>query len=99
MLATNGRDACGAPTTCANMEEKGPMSKPDDNLRLSDAEIAKAFTDPHWAERFPPILDVTQAADLMRISKGTVYDWSSRGLLRGCSRRVGKHLRIFRDRF
>jgi excisionase family DNA binding protein len=45
------------------------------------------------------VLTVDQAADLMQVPKKTIYDWSSRGLLRGCGRKVGKHLRIFRDKF
>lgn len=68
-------------------------------IELGDAEVAHAFSDPLWAERFPPALNVNQAADLAGVPKGTIYDWSSRGLLDGCAARVGKHLRIFRDRF
>ncbi len=63
------------------------------------AELAAAFSDPEWSRRFPPVLNVDQAADLVQVSRGTIYDWSSRGLLRGCSRKIGKHLRISRDRF
>src|SRR5438874_7891337 len=40
-----------------------------------------------------------QAAALARVPKQTLYSWSSQERLRGCSRRVGKHLRILRDRF
>ena len=66
---------------------------------FSDAELATAFADPESARRFPPILNVAQAADLMQVPIATVHDWSSRGLLRGCARKIGKHLRISRDRF
>ena len=31
--------------------------------------------------------------------KQTVYAWSSQGLLKECSRKTGKHLRILRDKF
>jgi hypothetical protein len=34
----------------------------------------------------------------LRIPKGTLQDWRSRGLLTGCCRKVGKHVRFFRDR-
>ena len=68
------------------------------SLKLSDQEIASAFSSAHWAERFPPILNVDQAAELVGVPKGTIYTWSSQGLLRGCSRKVGRHLRFFRDR-
>jgi hypothetical protein len=68
-------------------------------LPLSPDEIRTAFADPTWSSEFPPLLSVDQAARLAQVPKATIYDWSSRGLLRGCSRRVGKYLRIIRDRF
>lgn len=74
------------------------MSRRDVGLALSPKEVASAFADVNWANRFPPVLSVDQAAELLSVPKGTVYLWSSRGLLRGCGRRVGKHLRFFRDR-
>jgi len=74
------------------------MRRQDGDMRLSTDEISAAFADPHWAREFPPVLSVDQAARLVQVPKSTIYDWSSRGLLRGCSRRVGKHLRFFRDR-
>ena len=67
-------------------------------LRLSDAEIVRAFNG-KWGDIYPPILDPSQAAELAVISKKTIYDWSHRGLLLGCAHRQGKRLRIFRDRF
>jgi hypothetical protein len=68
------------------------------NLKLSEKEVAAMFADPLWAERFPPILSVKQSSELLQVPVATIYDWSSRGMLRGCSRKVGKHLRFFRDR-
>lgn len=70
----------------------------DSSLQLSTKEIAAPFSDPLWAERFPPILTIEQAADLLQIPRATIYDWRSRGLLGSCCRKVGKHLRFFRDR-
>jgi excisionase family DNA binding protein len=70
----------------------------DGGLKLTDAELAAAFADPHWAKAFPPILTVQQTADLLQVPRATVYDWSSRGRLKGCARKVGKHLRIYRDK-
>ncbi len=52
-----------------------------------------------WATKFPPVLTVDEAAQLARVPKQTVYAWSSQGLLKGCSRKVGRHLRILRDKF
>jgi excisionase family DNA binding protein len=74
------------------------MNRQDGDLKLTKAELTSAFNDPHWAGAFPPLLSVDQAARLLQVPKATVYNWSSRGLLKGCSRKVGKHLRLFRDR-
>jgi excisionase family DNA binding protein len=72
----------------------------DDNtsLHLSAKEIAASFSDPVWAERFPPVLTVQQVADLLQVPIATIYDWRSRGLLGSCCRKIGKHLRFYRDR-
>jgi len=70
----------------------------DQSLRLTDKEIASSFAGPLWAERFPPIMTLDQAAELLQMSKATLYDWRSRGLLGKCSRKIGKHVRVFRDR-
>lgn len=70
----------------------------DPSIKLTSREITAAFSEAVWAEKFPPILTITQAADLAQVSVGTLRDWRSRGLLRGCSRRNGKHVRFFRDR-
>lgn len=67
-------------------------------LKLNDQEIKSAFTEGPWAERFPPVLTIDQAAELIQIPKSTLYDWRSRGVLDRCSRRVGKRVRFFRDR-
>lgn len=74
-----------------------PRRTPSD--KLGKEELREMFSDPIWAEKFPPILNVEQAAELAHVPKATIYDWSSRRQLRGCSRRVGKRLRINRDRF
>ena len=74
------------------------MSRRQDGLNLSATEIRATFDSAEWATRFPPVLSTPQAADLLQVPLGTIYEWSSRGLLKGCSRRVGKHLRFFRER-
>ena len=68
-------------------------------LRLSDEEVRAAFSDTEWARKFPPVLTVTQAAELAQVPVATIYDWKSRGRLAGCARRVGRHVRVHRDRF
>ena len=45
-----------------------------------------------------PRVTVAQAADLLQVPAQTIYDWSSRGLLAGSRVRVGRHLRLVRDR-
>ena len=65
------------------------MNRPKGGLNLSAAEIRATFECSDWATRFPPVLTTPQAGDLLQVPLGTIYDWSSRGLLRGCSRRVG----------
>jgi hypothetical protein len=70
----------------------------EDKLKLTDAEIQRAFVG-DWAQEFPPVLSVAQAAKLAQVPVKTVYDWSSRGLLSQCAVRKGKYLRVFRDRF
>ena len=74
------------------------MARKDAGLQLTPTEIAEAFVDSKWADCFPPVLSVDQAAALLQIPKSTLYEWSSRGLLKGCGRRMGKHLRLFRNR-
>lgn len=74
------------------------MAHKDAGLGLSPKEITDAFDDPNWAEIYPPILSTDQAAALLQIPKNTLYAWSSSGLLKGCGRRMGKHLRFFRNR-
>ena len=74
------------------------MRADDKSLELTANEVARTFADPAWAIKYPLILTIDQAAELLQVSKATIYDWSSRGLLKGCCRKVGKHLRFFRDR-
>jgi excisionase family DNA binding protein len=70
----------------------------DQSLRLTDKEIASSFSDQFWAERFPPVLSPEQASELLQIPKQTLYQWRSQGRLGLSGRRIGKHLRFYRDR-
>jgi hypothetical protein len=69
-----------------------------DQPNLTDREIAAAFAETKWAAEYPPILSLPQAAALLQVPLQTLYQWRSRGLLKGCSRRVGKRVVVFRDR-
>jgi len=73
-----------------------PPHKP---LNLNAKELERAFAHPIWAEAYPPILSVVQAAALAQVPPATIYSWSSQGKLSSCAGRAGKHLRIWRDRF
>jgi excisionase family DNA binding protein len=87
----------GAEYRVRNRARRPAMATNDENLRLSAREIAAAC-DTNAGPAIPVVLTVDEAAALLRVSKETIYDWSSRGLLKGCCRKVGKHLRFFRDR-
>jgi excisionase family DNA binding protein len=69
----------------------------DENLKLTPREIAAAC-ESNVGLVIPVVLTVEEAAELLRMPKQTIYDWRSRGLLKGCCRKVGKRLRFFRDR-
>jgi excisionase family DNA binding protein len=73
------------------------VARSDESLRLTPREIAAAFDNTHGTTT-PAVLTIDEAAELLRVPKATLYDWRSRGLLSGCSRKVGKHVRFFRDR-
>lgn len=74
------------------------MPKRSENLELTAKDVASAFAAGPWAKMYPPVLTLEQAAALLQVPKQTVYDWRSRGLLDGCSRKVGKHVRFWRDK-
>lgn len=67
-------------------------------LNLTSREISAPFQEGIYAEKFPPILTINQAAELLQIPVGTIRDWRSRGLLDDCSAKAGKHIRFHRDR-
>jgi excisionase family DNA binding protein len=75
------------------------MAGPKDNNLLGDKDVAAMFTDPEYAAKFPPLLTPEQAAALVQVPKETLYQWSSQGRLDRCKAKVGKHLRIHRNKF
>lgn len=46
----------------------------------------------------PLFLTVRQAAALLQVPVGTIYDWRSQGRLDNCSFRAGRHVRIDREK-
>ena len=65
--------------------------------KLSKAEIRQAFSESTGAP-LPPILTTEQLADLLQVSKKTLYEWVSKGRLDGAFRKRGKHHKFWRDR-
>ena len=65
-------------------------------MELTENEIRNIFETGDWANR--PILTLNEVAELLRVPKGTLYDWRSRGLLDRCSRKAGKQVLFVRDR-
>lgn len=68
------------------------------NLKITQQEVTQAFSTGDWAAKYPPLLTIDQAAELLDVPKATLYQWRSEGRLTGTVQRVGKHLRFFRDR-
>lgn len=68
------------------------------SLNLTSREISAPFKEGVYAEKYPPILTIEQAAELLQIPVGTLRDWRSRGRLKSCSAKAGKHIRFYRDR-
>ena len=67
-------------------------------VKLSADELTTNFTSGPWAEKYPPILTIAQAADMLQVPVGTLRFWRTTGRLNGCSRRYGRVLRFYRDR-
>ena len=65
--------------------------------KLTNAELAAAFDGP-WAERFPPVLTVRQAAELLQVPVSTIYHKRSEGRLEGTFTKIAGKLRFWRDR-
>ncbi|MFN3165778.1 MAG: helix-turn-helix domain-containing protein [Phycisphaeraceae bacterium] len=68
------------------------MTKP--NIDSITNEEIRSSVNP---DRFPPILTPDQVAELLQVSRHTVYRWSSEGRFKHAIRR-GRPLRFFRDR-
>ena len=69
----------------------------DHKIVIDQAELDRTFFE-NLDGRFPPILNVQQSADLLQVSINTIYEWSSKGYLKGCGRKRGKRLFFWRDR-
>lgn len=76
----------------------GTMAKATRNRpKLTASEIAGAFTEGS-PSACPPIISPQRLADIIGVSRSTVYHWIQEGRLDGSFRRRGKHVLIWRDK-
>jgi hypothetical protein len=68
-------------------------------VRLTAKDLSSLFDDPDWKTKFPPLINVDQAAELAAVKKNTIYDWSSQKLLDDCKTKNRRPLLFHRDRF
>jgi hypothetical protein len=66
---------------------------------LTREEVDSAFAHALWAERYPAVLTLRNAAELVQLPESTIRDWRSRQLLRPCSVNVGRQVRIYRNEY
>ncbi|MEI8195969.1 MAG: helix-turn-helix domain-containing protein [Phycisphaerae bacterium] len=52
-----------------------------------------------YATKYPPLLNVAQAAELSQRPVATIYDWSHRGKFDAFKRPLGREIRLARDSF
>ena len=52
-----------------------------------------------YSQKYPPLILINQAAEIAQVPVGTIYDWSSRGLLDGFKTKRGRRVRLNRDAF
>ena len=52
-----------------------------------------------YAETYPPLITLDQAAQIAQRSVNTIYDWSSRGLLESFKMKPGKRCLLALDGF
>jgi excisionase family DNA binding protein len=66
--------------------------------RITSDEIQIAFNEEAIRLAYPPILSPEQLAQLLGVSRSTIYLWIAQGRFRGAVTRIGKHTRIWRNR-
>lgn len=52
-----------------------------------------------YRRKYPPLLLIHEAAEIARVPKQTMYDWSSRGLLDALKVKRGRRVLFLRDAF
>ena len=72
------------------------LGRDSGKVAVGQEDLERAFFE-NSGGRFPPVLNIQQAAELLQVSVGTLYEWSSKGYLKGCCRHRGKRLFFWRD--
>ncbi len=52
-----------------------------------------------YRKKFPPLITLSEAAEIAHVPLGTAYDWSSRGRLDGFKFKPGRSVLLARDAF
>ncbi|MFO0812012.1 MAG: hypothetical protein U0796_02270 [Gemmatales bacterium] len=73
--------------------------------RPSRSEIATSLLrymkqlrkDPHFASQYGELLTMELTACMLNVGLKSLYEWSSRGLINTCKRKLGRKISIFRD--
>ena len=52
-----------------------------------------------YANKYPPMLTLVQAAEIIQRPLATLYDWSHRGRFDSFKQRNGREIRLLRDPF
>ena len=71
-------------------------SRDSGKVVVDQEDLDRAFFE-NSGGRFPPVLNIQQAAQLLQVSVKTIYDWSSKGYLKACCRKRGKRLFFWRN--
>ena len=53
----------------------------------------------NFAEKYPPLITIGEAAEIARVPVDTIYDWSHRGLLDNFKSKRGRRVLFDRDAF
>lgn len=65
-------------------------------VKFSAEELTTNFASGPWAEKYPPILTIAQAADLLQVPVGTLRSWRTTGRRAGREyERIGARVSIF----
>ena len=55
-------------------------------------EFDRIYT--YYADRYPPLITIEQAAEIAQVKLRSIYEWSHLGRLDGCKSKQGRELRL-----